>query len=1100
NGFSYMTYNSLSNSSFGGSGVWNSAVHVLYAKEDCSPQLTAKITLKHTCRDQIRVRMGVSTDQSSETPEYIIGFPVFDFQGGCQYMQGGTDIEDNKTIEFGLDLTPLLNLIGSNTPARYFLLVDEEDPNNWSTGQIVQYSIIDYTTGVNEIACAQSNVLLNNNSLTKLWIDHTVNYDEISIDDEVLPEATIFEPYSHQLNASGGAVPYYWDFDLNFNDSYFSSAFPTINTIQLNPNDNDDGYAIQNLDFSFPFYDNEFDQVKVYVDGHIMFEDLFSWPYSVYDFFNFTKNKYIAPFMADLQIYPADNDGIWYVGDANSASFRWKVAVSGQSATTELNFAVKLFKNGDIRFYYGGVNNFSNLEWISGLSAGDNKYYQFSEFTNDPVIPGYFVCELTRSARPEEFDLNHYGRIEGQPENVYDNLGIKVRATDENNITTSKEVFISTGGSFLKVDSVLVSSGGDDVIDYGETVDLTVIVKCLGDEPITGASMEILLDDGYITILDNIEILGNFTPGEIKTFTNAFSFEVSNSVPNNYEINFLAPINDNSGNEWENNILLTAYAPEIYMGNVSINDGNNGYIDPGENCDLVVDLFNFGGSTAYNLISTLSSTDPYVTINTNTGYIPSLIPYGLGANATFNITVANDVLVGHSLDFSLDISADLGITSTHIFSLVVGHPSILIIDLDPNHNSAPQMETSFDVLGVSYDITTSIPTDLNIYSGIFVCLGIYSSNHVLQSTEGQQLANFLNNSGNLYMEGGDTWYYDSQTAVHSMFNINGESDGTSDLSTINGQSGTLTDGMSFSYGGDNSWIDHISPISPAMLILENQSPVYGTGVAYNAVTYKTIGASHEFGGLTDGVLPSTKDELMRKYLEFFDLLPQPVYSLDLKVYLEGPFNGTGMNTYLNTNNLLPLQQPFNIYPWFYNGTENVSGIPNVDIVDWLLIELRDTTAVELASSESMITRQVAFLLKDGSIVRLDGISRLQFNNLIEYQLFVVVWQRNHLGVLSANALTGFNDIYYYDFTSFENRVYGGNSAHKEISPGIWGLISGDGNCDGQINTLDLSTIWSIQAGKSIYEMGDFNLDGNIDNKDKNDIFILNEGYSSHVPD
>jgi hypothetical protein len=131
---------------------------------------------------------------------------------------------------------------------------------------------------------------------------------------------------------------------------------------------------------------------------------------------------------------------------------------------------------------------------------------------------------------------------------------------------------------------------------------------------------------------------------------------------------------------------------------------------------------------------------------------------------------------------------------------------------------------------------------------------------------------------------------------------------------------------------------------------------------------------------------------------------------------------------------------------------------------------------------------------------MDGTSRLQFNNLIEHQLYVVAWQRNHLGVLSANALTGINDIYYYDFTSYENRVYGGNLGHKEISPGIWGLISGDGNCDGQINMLDLSTIWSMQAGQSTYELGDFNMDGNIDNKDKNDIFILNEGYSSQVPD
>jgi len=36
-------------------------------------------------------------------------------------------------------------MIGPNIPARYFLLVDEEDPDNWSLGEIVQFSLMDYT-------------------------------------------------------------------------------------------------------------------------------------------------------------------------------------------------------------------------------------------------------------------------------------------------------------------------------------------------------------------------------------------------------------------------------------------------------------------------------------------------------------------------------------------------------------------------------------------------------------------------------------------------------------------------------------------------------------------------------------------------------------------------------------------------------------------------------------------------------------------------------------------------------------------------------------------------------------------------------------------
>jgi hypothetical protein len=38
------------------------------------------------------------------------------------------------------------------------------------------------------------------------------------------------------------------------------------------------------------------------------------------------------------------------------------------------------------------------------------------------------------------------------------------------------------------------------------------------------------------------------------------------------------------------------------------------------------------------------------------------------------------------------------------------------------------------------------------------------------------------------------------------------------------------------------------------------------------------------------------------------------FYLDLKVFLEGPYNGTTMNTLLNAHNLIPLSQPFNTDP------------------------------------------------------------------------------------------------------------------------------------------------------------------------------------------
>ncbi|MEA3446091.1 MAG: hypothetical protein U9R19_15330, partial [Bacteroidota bacterium] len=198
---------------------------------------------------------------------------------------------------------------------------------------------------------------------------------------------------------------------------------------------------------------------------------------------------------------------------------------------------------------------------------------------------------------------------------------------------------------------------------------------------------------------------------------------------------------------------------------------------------------------------------------------------------------------------------------------------ILIINLDGNANSGPVIETAIVNNGLSADYVTSFPTSLSGYSTIFVCLGVYNNNVALSATEGSDLASFVNAGGSIYMEGGDTWAYDPATLVHPLFNINGLDDGSNDLSFIVGQAGTLSEGISFNYYGDNSYIDQIEPISPAVALFGNTPTFYDCAVIHEAAAYKTIGASFEFGGLEDDTISgSTKNLLMEKYLQFFDLL------------------------------------------------------------------------------------------------------------------------------------------------------------------------------------------------------------------------------------
>ncbi len=139
--------------------------------------------------------------------------------------------------------------------------------------------------------------------------------------------------------------------------------------------------------------------------------------------------------------------------------------------------------------------------------------------------------------------------------------------------------------------------------------------------------------------------------------------------------------------------------------------------------------------------------------------------------------------------------------------------------------------------------------------------------------------------------------------------------------------------------------------------------------------------------------------------------------LDLTAFLQGPYAGSNtMSAALNPE-FLPLNQPYNISPWNYNGTESVASIPNNQVVDWVLVDMRDASSAAAATPGTSVRKRAAFLLSDGSVVGMDGIKKLTTPLTISQNLYVVIWHRNHLGILSNNALINTNDVYTYDFSA-----------------------------------------------------------------------------------
>jgi len=239
------------------------------------------------------------------------------------------------------------------------------------------------------------------------------------------------------------------------------------------------------------------------------------------------------------------------------------------------------------------------------------------------------------------------------------------------------------------------------------------------------------------------------------------------------------------------------------------------------------------------------------------------------------------------------------------------------------------------------------------------------------------------------------------------------------------------------------------------------------------------------------------------------------FELQLGVIIEGAWQPDGngqMHTMLRDAGFLPLRQPYGPeLPWFgnnnpvwhYTGDESVTEIP-VDVVDWVLVELRDAPSAPDALPATIVARKAALLLNTGHIVGIDG-EPLQFDLEIVSGLFAVVYHRNHLAVMSSEPLMFHDGIHSWDFTTALEKAFANEDksafqgGQKHLGGGVYGMYGGDGDGNGQIQTQDKNNVWNIQSGQAGYHAGDFDLNGQVQTQDKNNIWNPNSGVGSSVP-
>jgi len=888
-GFCYMMYKTLADD-FEEGGIWTNTVHVLEAKAEHDTRMTYKVRLEHDFRERIRVQAGISSNLSSNKPEHIQSFTIFNYQGGWHYMQGNDTTPEHKTIEFGLDVTPLLSYVEPGQAYKFFLIVDEKDQENLGHGQLKHFSLIDYQDGVEEIICEEQNVPLEENSRTLLSIIYEPSPQDLEILTENLPVYEAGQPMLVQLEAQGGQEPYSWQLDRNYTMNCSQDEFPLTGGELIIENSWPDSLAIQPLDFEFPFYGNIFDTVVVSSSGYIYFdENMYFWSYLV-DLAYFLKNsRVVAPLLCqDMSIAPGMGLGVWYEGDETKASFRWKTAHMDDFGSTVVNFAANLYPDGTIEFFYGDMILEYPMRWTSGISDGDFFNFNIPDLPDPPGIKSGTRIELFATPQPGEISVSKDGVLEVQETQNSTLREIKVAVTD-NTLLSRTKTFLFTDALeyFLSID-------GDEKLktNNGESNVLDLIIRNRGIASMQNLNFSLSSSNPMLEILDANYTLASIAPGESIEISDAFSFYCDELMPDNQQI-MLSVAADGQEVSYLRDCYMQSVAPLMELSSFEVMNEID-LLEPGKTEDILLNLVNNGNRNSINTRLVLSSDHPGISINTEQPFsIGTIGPWDSKA-VELSVSANFSIAFGSEVNFKIELIDEIGLPTEIAFSMRIGRTPVYIIDMDLSTGSGDGIRTVLDRMGIEYDYSAAFPLSVNNYQSVFLCLGKHFSNHELTWQQGLMLEEYLNLGGNLFMEGRMIWEQEPDIPLLNRFGLETVS-APGMYEIVDGVDSTFTEGLVYENESQQPFCYfYMEPIPPAVSILTGREYPNCAAVAYDAGSYRTIGTIFEFGSLISSDSCQI-DTLMQRILEFFDI-KQGVTGIEEMP--EGK-NGTSMQNYPN---------------------------------------------------------------------------------------------------------------------------------------------------------------------------------------------------------
>lgn len=233
---------------------------------------------------------------------------------------------------------------------------------------------------------------------------------------------------------------------------------------------------------------------------------------------------------------------------------------------------------------------------------------------------------------------------------------------------------IPNEGPFLICQEMMVNDEGNHNgdADYGETVNLSVVMKNVGSQDASNAQVKISTTDPYLTVLNGEINVSSIARSASQTFDNAFRVKVAPNAPAFYNalITMRVIIGDDTTRL---SYSLMLHAPLFKLDDIVVDDattGNgNGKLDLGEIAFITVKVTNAGNGVSKAGIAHILNPDATLTLYRFPQEMPAL---DVNQDHIVRFKVKSKTSTPVSSLIRIKFNSEDGYSQTHEFTLKVG--------------------------------------------------------------------------------------------------------------------------------------------------------------------------------------------------------------------------------------------------------------------------------------------------------------------------------------------------------------------------------------------------------------------------------------------